>query len=128
MLLPPGRKLDQEKARLDEELRENEEALILAKEQMLLKQAKDLRLRKIRRQLDSRDKEMFHRELLSIEELERLENSVGVGAAVAPAGALPPQSLTPMSPDWNQLAADWGFSGKSSQTLLPSAGSSSNVQ
>ena len=110
LILSLGRKLDREKEKIQLEL-----------EATLVKEA---RLRKVLRQLDNREKEMFDREIQSIEEQERLE------VAAIPEGSVPiqgvPQSPSLTFPDWNQLVA-WDFPGGSSQTLLPSSGNVSNV-
>ena len=99
VLLFLGLKLDREKEKLRLELEKTEKAELDA-------MVKKIHLRKVLRQLKSQKKEMFERELSSIEEQERIESIHNSDPIPEPPGPLLP-SL--MSPDWNQNAAEMGF-------------------
>ena len=83
--------------------------------------AKEVRLRKVLRGLDHREKEMFERELGSIEEQEALEANSHL---VPEQDTLGPNAPNPMSPDWNQIVAELGFLDGSSQSAVGSSSGS----
>jgi hypothetical protein len=109
-----GNKLDREKLRLEKELEAARVSSEQALAQMEASLAKETRLRKVLRLLDTREKEMFSRELLSIEEVERLQGAPGSTSEVP--------SSPPVGPevDWSLLSVDvltdLGFVGEIAQS------------